>query len=37
MPEVREIGGKEAGELRGFPILCIGIIEDVLTWKKRNA
>ena len=28
--EVREIGQKEAGESRGFPILWIGIIEDVL-------
>ena len=27
--EVREIGWKEAGESRGFPILCMGIIEDV--------
>ena len=27
--KVREIGRKEAGESRCFPILCIGIIEDV--------
>ena len=27
--EVREIGRKEAGESRGFPILCMVIIEDV--------
>ena len=27
--EVREIGLKEAGESRGFPILCMGIMEDV--------
>ena len=27
--EMREIGCKEAGESRGFPILCMGIIEDV--------
>ena len=27
--EVREIGRKEAGESRGFPILCMRIIEDV--------
>ena len=27
--EVREIGRKEAGELRGFPILWMGIMEDV--------
>ena len=25
--EVREIGRKEAGESRGFPILCMGIID----------
>ena len=30
--EVREIGRKEAGESRGFPILWIRIIEDV---KKK--
>ena len=34
--EVREIGRKEAGESRGFPILCMGIIEDVFRWKERN-
>ena len=27
--EVREIGLKEAGESRGFPILCMGIIEEL--------
>ena len=27
--KVREIGRKEAGESRGFPILCMGIMEDV--------
>ena len=27
--EVREIGRKEAGESRDFPILCMGIMEDV--------
>ena len=27
--EVREIGRKETGESRGFPILCMGIMEDV--------
>ena len=27
MQEVREIGWKEAGELRGFPILWIRIID----------
>ena len=33
--EVREIGRKEAGESRRFPILCVGIIEDVFQ-KKGN-
>ena len=27
MQEVRKIGRKEAGEWRGIPILCMGIIE----------
>ena len=27
--EVKEIGRKEAGELRDFPILWMGIMEDV--------
>ena len=27
--EMREIGRKEEGESRGFPILCMGITEDV--------
>ena len=31
--EVREIGRKEAGASRGFPILCMGIIEDVFQMK----
>ena len=36
--EVRETGWKEAGESRGFPILCMGIIEDVfqMEGKKRK-
>ena len=29
MQQVREIGRKEAGESRGFPILCMGIMEHV--------
>ena len=33
--EVREIGGKEAGESRGFPILCMGIIEDVFQMEGK--
>ena len=27
--EVKEISRKEAGESRGFPILCMGITEDI--------
>ena len=27
--EVKEIGRKEAGESRGFPILCMRIMEEV--------
>ena len=34
--EVREIGWKEAGESRGFPILCMGIIEDVLQMEGKE-
>ena len=34
--EVREIGRKEAGESRGFPILCIGIIEDVFQMEGKG-
>ena len=35
--EVREIGRKEAGESRGFPILCMGIIENLSSrWKEKN-
>ena len=30
MQEVREIGRKEAGESKGFPILWMGIIKGVL-------
>ena len=35
--EVREIGRKEAGESRGFPILCMGIIEDVLQMEGKES
>ena len=35
--EVIEIGRKEAGESRGFPILCMGIIENVFQMKEKNA
>ena len=34
--EVREIGRKEAGELRGFPILCMGTIEDVFQMEGKE-
>ena len=36
MQEVREIGRKEARESRGFPILCMGIIEDVFQMKGKE-
>ena len=34
--EVRAIGRKEAGESRGFPILCIGVIEDVFQMEGKE-
>ena len=34
--EVREIGWKEAGKSRGFPILCMGIIEDVFQMEGKE-
>ena len=34
--EVREIGRKEAGEPRGFPILCMGIMEDVFQMEGKE-
>ena len=37
MQEVREIGRKEAGESRGFPILCMGIIEDVFQMEGKES
>ena len=36
MQVVREIGRKEAGESRGFPILCMGIMEDVLQMEGKE-
>ena len=36
MQEVREIGWKGAGESRGFPILCMGIIEDVFQMEGKE-
>ena len=35
MQEVREIGRKEAGESRGFPILWMGITEDVFQMEGK--
>ena len=34
--EMREIGQKEAGESRGFPILCMGIMEDVFQMEGKE-
>ena len=34
--EVRGIGWKEAGESRGFPILCMGIMEDVFQMEGKE-
>ena len=34
--EVREIGRKEAGESRGFFILCMVIIEDVFQMEGKE-
>ena len=34
--EVREIDRKEAGESRGFPILCMGIMEDVFQMEEKE-
>ena len=34
--EVREIGRKKAGKSRGFPILSMGIIEDVFQMEEKN-
>ena len=34
--EVREIGQKEAGESRGYPILCMGIMEDVFQTEGKE-
>ena len=36
MQEVREIGRKEAGESRGFPILWMGITEDVFQMEGKE-
>ena len=34
--EVRDIGWKEAGGSRGFPILCMGIIEHVFQMEGKE-
>ena len=34
--EVREIGRKEAEESRGFPILWMGIMEDVFQMEGKE-
>ena len=34
--EVKEIGRKEVGESRGFPILCMGIMEDVFQMEGKE-
>ena len=34
--EVKEIGRKEAGELRSFPTLCMGIMEDVFQMERKE-
>ena len=34
--KVREIGRKEAGESRGFPILWMGIMEDVFQMEGKE-
>ena len=34
--EVREIGRKEAGESRGFPILCMGTMEHVFQMEGKK-
>ena len=34
--EMREIGRKEAGESKGFPILWMGIMEDVIQMKGKE-
>ena len=34
--EVREVGRKEAEESRGFPILCMGIMEDVFQMEGKE-
>ena len=35
--KVREIGRKEAGGSTGFPILCMGIMEDVFQMEGKES
>ena len=34
--EMKEIGRKEAGESRGFPILCMRIMEEVFQMEGKK-
>ena len=34
--EMREVGRKEPGKSRGFPILWMGIIEDVFQMEEKE-
>ena len=36
MQKVKKIGRKEAGGSRGFPILCLEIIEDVFQMEEKK-
>ena len=36
LDKMREIGRKEAGESRGFPILWMGIMEDVFQMEGKE-
>ena len=36
MQKIREISRKEAGESRGFPIMWMGIIEEVFQMEGRE-
>ena len=36
LQEMKKIGRKEAGESRGFPILCMETMEDVFEMKGKE-
>ena len=36
MQEAREIGRKEAGESRGFPMLCMEMMENVFQMEGKK-